>query len=186
MFRLEDGWGRNPTVGRVRMDQPKHTLPDGRVSAGIRLFAYHAASKVSREESMKTRIRIFPCSTRNLFAFHRNGPARERGPHRIRSVNRNHVTAIRRSLCRFSQRSLFECRIIERAGRNQAGRAASSRSHQEVQPDQRGSGRVERLGQRCARAGLRSNLAYKFHVIQSREINGFSLPVGRFTSPRLC
>jgi len=41
-----------------------------------------------------------------------------------------------------------------------------------------GLARVERLGQSCARAGLRSNLAYKFHVIQSREINGFSLPGG--------
>ena len=42
-----------------------------------------------------------------------------------------------------------------------------------------GLARVERLGQRCARAGLRSNLTYKFHVIQSREINGFSLPGGQ-------
>jgi predicted Zn-dependent protease len=38
--------------------------------------------------------------------------------------------------------------------------------------------RVERLGQRCARASMRPNLVYKFHVIQSREINGFSLPGG--------
>jgi predicted Zn-dependent protease len=42
-----------------------------------------------------------------------------------------------------------------------------------------GLARVERLGQRCARASLRSNLIYKFHVIQSREINGFSLPGGQ-------
>jgi predicted Zn-dependent protease len=42
-----------------------------------------------------------------------------------------------------------------------------------------GLARVERLGQRCARASLRSNLNYKFHVIQSREINGFSLPGGQ-------
>src|SRR5262245_4768265 len=41
-----------------------------------------------------------------------------------------------------------------------------------------GLARVDRLGQRCVRASLRSNLAYKFHVIQSREINGFSLPGG--------
>lgn len=41
-----------------------------------------------------------------------------------------------------------------------------------------GLARVDRLGQRCARAGLRPNLTYKFHVIQSREINGFSLPGG--------
>lgn len=41
-----------------------------------------------------------------------------------------------------------------------------------------GLARVERLGQRCARSGLRQNLAYRFHVIQSREINGFSLPGG--------
>jgi len=41
-----------------------------------------------------------------------------------------------------------------------------------------GLDRVERIGQRCARAGLRPNLPYKFHVIQSREINGFSLPGG--------
>jgi len=41
-----------------------------------------------------------------------------------------------------------------------------------------GLDRVERLGQRCARASLRPSLLYKFHVIQSREINGFSLPGG--------
>lgn len=41
-----------------------------------------------------------------------------------------------------------------------------------------GLARVERLGQRCARASLRANLTYKFHVLQSREINGFSLPGG--------
>jgi len=41
-----------------------------------------------------------------------------------------------------------------------------------------GLDRVERLGQRCARASLRPNMVYKFHVIQSREINGFSLPGG--------
>ena len=41
-----------------------------------------------------------------------------------------------------------------------------------------GLDRVERLGQRCARASLRANLLYKFHVIQSREINGFSIPGG--------
>lgn len=41
-----------------------------------------------------------------------------------------------------------------------------------------GLARVDRLGQRCARASLRPNLTYKFHVIQSREFNGFSLPGG--------
>ena len=41
-----------------------------------------------------------------------------------------------------------------------------------------GLDRVERLGQRAARASLRPNMVYKFHVIQSREINGFSLPGG--------
>lgn len=41
-----------------------------------------------------------------------------------------------------------------------------------------GLDRVERLGQRVARASLRPNLAYKFHVIQSRKINGFSIPGG--------
>src|SRR2546423_4500651 len=38
--------------------------------------------------------------------------------------------------------------------------------------------RVERIGQRCARVSQRPNLTYRFHVIQSREINGFSLPGG--------
>lgn len=38
--------------------------------------------------------------------------------------------------------------------------------------------RVERLGQRCARASVRPNLLYKFHVIEMKEINGFSLPAG--------
>jgi predicted Zn-dependent protease len=41
-----------------------------------------------------------------------------------------------------------------------------------------GLARVDRLGQRCARASLRTNLTYKFHVMQSREINAFSIPGG--------
>lgn len=41
-----------------------------------------------------------------------------------------------------------------------------------------GLARADRLGQRCVQASLRSNITYKFHVIQSREINGFSLPGG--------
>ncbi len=41
-----------------------------------------------------------------------------------------------------------------------------------------GLDRVDRIGQRCARASLRPNLPYRFHVIQGREINGFSLPGG--------
>ena len=41
-----------------------------------------------------------------------------------------------------------------------------------------GLDRVERIGQRCAKASLRPNLLYKFHVIQTRQINGFSLPGG--------
>ena len=36
-----------------------------------------------------------------------------------------------------------------------------------------GLDRVDRIGQRCAKASLRPNMPYKFHVIQSREINGF-------------
>lgn len=38
--------------------------------------------------------------------------------------------------------------------------------------------RIERLGQRCARASVRPSLLYKFHVVQMKEINGFSLPGG--------
>ena len=38
--------------------------------------------------------------------------------------------------------------------------------------------RIERLGQRCASASVRPNLLYKFHVVQMKEINGFSLPGG--------
>ena len=38
--------------------------------------------------------------------------------------------------------------------------------------------RIERLGQRCARTSVRPNLLYKFHVVQMKEINGFSLPGG--------
>ena len=41
-----------------------------------------------------------------------------------------------------------------------------------------GLARTDRLGQHCAQASLRPSLVYKFHVIQSREINGFSLPGG--------
>jgi len=38
--------------------------------------------------------------------------------------------------------------------------------------------RIERLGQRCARTSVRPNILYKFHVVQMKEINGFSLPGG--------
>jgi predicted Zn-dependent protease len=41
-----------------------------------------------------------------------------------------------------------------------------------------GLARVDRLGQRAAAASLRPKLTYKFHVLQSREINGFSIPGG--------
>src|SRR5438067_1944135 len=41
-----------------------------------------------------------------------------------------------------------------------------------------GLDRVDRIGQRCAHASLRPAMLYKFHVIQGREINGFSLPGG--------
>jgi predicted Zn-dependent protease len=41
-----------------------------------------------------------------------------------------------------------------------------------------GLDRAERLGQRCARASVRPGLLYKFHVVEMREINGFSLPGG--------
>ncbi|HEX5702033.1 MAG TPA: M48 family metallopeptidase [Pyrinomonadaceae bacterium] len=41
-----------------------------------------------------------------------------------------------------------------------------------------GLDRVERVGQRLARASVRPSLLYKFHVIESREINGFALPGG--------
>ena len=42
----------------------------------------------------------------------------------------------------------------------------------------KGLDRVDRIGQRVAKASLRPNMVYKFHVIESREINGFSLPGG--------
>jgi beta-barrel assembly-enhancing protease len=41
-----------------------------------------------------------------------------------------------------------------------------------------GLARVDQIGQRVAKAGLRPNLIYKFHVIESKEINGFSIPGG--------
>jgi predicted Zn-dependent protease len=41
-----------------------------------------------------------------------------------------------------------------------------------------GLDRVERIGQRCVKTSLRPGLPYRFHVVQSREINGFSLPGG--------
>lgn len=41
-----------------------------------------------------------------------------------------------------------------------------------------GQERVNRIGQRVARASLRPTLLYKFHVIQSRELNAFSTPGG--------
>jgi beta-barrel assembly-enhancing protease len=41
-----------------------------------------------------------------------------------------------------------------------------------------GQARVDRIGQRVARASLRPNLSYRFHVIESKEINAFSGPGG--------
>jgi len=41
-----------------------------------------------------------------------------------------------------------------------------------------GLNRVERIGQQVARSSVRPNLLYKFHVIESKEINGLSLPGG--------
>jgi predicted Zn-dependent protease len=41
-----------------------------------------------------------------------------------------------------------------------------------------GLNRVERVGQRVARASARPGLLYKFHVIETRELNGLSLPGG--------
>ena len=41
-----------------------------------------------------------------------------------------------------------------------------------------GQERVNRIGQRVARASLRSNMTYRFHVISDKEINAFSGPGG--------
>jgi predicted Zn-dependent protease len=41
-----------------------------------------------------------------------------------------------------------------------------------------GQERVNRIGQRVARASLRPNIAYRFHVIRDKEINAFSGPGG--------
>lgn len=41
-----------------------------------------------------------------------------------------------------------------------------------------GQERVNRIGQRVARASLRSNINYRFHVISDKEINAFSGPGG--------
>ena len=41
-----------------------------------------------------------------------------------------------------------------------------------------GLARVDRIGQRMAKSSLRPNMVYKFHVVESREINGFSIPGG--------
>jgi predicted Zn-dependent protease len=57
-----------------------------------------------------------------------------------------------------------------------------ARLHQEVMKKYHqtnvGLPRVNQIGQRMAKASLRPNLVYTFHVIQSREINGFSIPGG--------
>lgn len=41
-----------------------------------------------------------------------------------------------------------------------------------------GQERVNRIGSRVARASQRSNLAYRFHIIRSKEINAYSAPGG--------
>jgi predicted Zn-dependent protease len=41
-----------------------------------------------------------------------------------------------------------------------------------------GQERVNRIGQRVARASLRPNLNYRFHIMRDREINAFSAPGG--------
>jgi predicted Zn-dependent protease len=41
-----------------------------------------------------------------------------------------------------------------------------------------GQPRVNRIGQRVARASLRPNLAYQFHIIKDKELNAFATPGG--------
>ena len=57
-----------------------------------------------------------------------------------------------------------------------------ARIHQEVVKKYKlttvGLDRVERIGQRVARASRRPNLVYTFHVLENKEINGFSIPGG--------
>jgi predicted Zn-dependent protease len=47
-----------------------------------------------------------------------------------------------------------------------------------VEVTSEGQERVNRIGQRVARASLRPNLNYRFHVIRDKEINAFSTPGG--------
>lgn len=57
-----------------------------------------------------------------------------------------------------------------------------ARLHLEVQKKYKltdvGLAKVNRLGQSVARVSRRSRLVYRFYVIESKEINGFSLPGG--------
>ncbi|MBV9210614.1 MAG: M48 family metalloprotease [Acidobacteria bacterium] len=41
-----------------------------------------------------------------------------------------------------------------------------------------GQARVNRIGQRVARASLRPNLTYQFHIIKEKELNAFATPGG--------
>jgi len=85
-----------------------------------------------------------------------------------------------RSVFRLSQRSLFKCRGLTEDGRDEAWAPTSSRGHQEIYLTDVDSSGAHRP--RCARASLRPNMLYRFHVIQSREIR-LLLPGDTFTSP---
>jgi predicted Zn-dependent protease len=129
---------------------------------------------------MKTRIRIFPfASTRNLFAFHRDGPARERGPNRIRRSITTTSPQYDDPYVDFRNARYSNAGLLNERDEIKLGTQLHREVTKKYPLTDTGLARVERLGQRCARAGLRSNLTYKFHVIQSREINGFSLPGGQ-------
>ena len=132
--------------------------------------------KVSRNESMKTRKRIF------LFALLVFSLLLTAATQRGGAVSTNITTARAQyddpygdfRNARYSNAGLLNERDEINLG---------TQLHREVTKKYNltdaGLARVERLGQRCARSSLRSTLTYKFHVIQSREINGFSLPGGQ-------
>jgi len=60
--------------------------------------------------------------------------------------------------------------------------ALGNQLHVELQKKYRmtneGQGRANTVGQRVARASQRPNIPYRFHVVQSNDINAFSIPGG--------
>ena len=143
------------------------------------LLAYHAARKANRISNMKriNLIRIFSAlfAATVLGAFPaRTLPALGAGP----SATAIAVAPFGDPYSDFRNAHYSNAGLLNEHDEIKLGMQLHREVTKKFNLTNVGLDRVERVGQRCARASLRPTLLYKFHVIQSREINGFSLPGG--------